>query len=335
MGSFDLEEKRLKKEIVKRKAKKVLLQLPEGLKPEATKLAKVIEEAGAMPIILAEPCYGACDIALEEAKALKADLIVHYGHSPLIIQDEVPTLYFPAKAKTRVISTVRKALPLLEDYSKIGLVTTIQHIHVLEKVRKALLDAGKAVVIGDASKTAHPGQVVGCDFSNAQAIAEEVEAFLFFGGGRFHAIGAALSTGKPVVIADPYLRQAYRLEDEVNRILRRRWASIDEARKAETFGVLIGLKVGQKRFKKALEIKKKLEEAGRKAFLIALREITPERLMQFPSVDAYVNTACPRLSLDDAPKFRKPLLTPRELQVMLGELSWEEVCRKGWFENEI
>ena len=335
MSSFNLEENRLKREIVKRGAKKVLLQLPEGLKPEATKLAAVIEEAGATPLILAEPCYGACDLALEEAKALKADLIVHYGHSPIIMQNEVPTIYFPAKAKTKVTPVVRKALPLLENWGKIGLVTTIQHVHVLEKVRKVLLDADKAVVVGDASKTANPGQVIGCDFSNAQAIAEEVEAFLFFGGGRFHAIGVALSTGKPVVVADPYLRQAYRLEEDINRILRQRWASIEEAKKAKSFGVLIGLKIGQKKFKKALEIKKKLEEAGKKAFLFALREVTPERLMQFPSVDAYVNTACPRLSLDDAPKFRKPLLTPRELQVMLGELSWEEVCRKGWFENEI
>ena len=335
MNSFNLEEGRLKKEIIKRKAKRVLLQLPEGLKPEAARLASIIEDAGAMPIILGEPCYGACDLALEEAKALKADLIVHYGHSPLIMQNEVPAIYFPAKARTGVMPAIRKALPLLKDWSKIGLIRTIQHVHVLEKVRKALLNAGKAVIIGDASKTAHPGQVLGCDFSNAKAIAEEVEAFLFFGGGRFHAIGVALSTGKPVVVADPYTREAYLLDEDVSRILRQRWASISEAKKAENFGVLVGLKIGQKKFKKALEIKKKLENSGKKAFLIALREITPERLMQFPSIDAYVNTACPRLSLDDAPKFKKPMLTPTELQVMLGELSWEEVCRKGWFENEL
>ena len=49
MSSFNLEENRLKREIVKRGAKKVLLQLPEGLNPEAPKLAAVIEEAGATP----------------------------------------------------------------------------------------------------------------------------------------------------------------------------------------------------------------------------------------------------------------------------------------------
>jgi 2-(3-amino-3-carboxypropyl)histidine synthase len=167
-----------------------------------------------------------------------------------------------------------------------------------------------------------------------KVIANEVEAFLFIGGGRFHAVGVGLSTSKPVVVADPYLKEAYSIDHEIKRVLMQRWASINKARNAKTFGVIIGLKVGQKKLKKALEVKKKLEETGKKALLLALREITPEKLMQFPSFEAYVNTACPRLSLDDAPRFPKPLLTPKELQVLLREISWEELCRKGWFENE-
>jgi diphthamide biosynthesis enzyme Dph1/Dph2-like protein len=39
------------------------------------------------------------------------------------------------------------------------------------------------------------------------------------------------------------------------------------------------------------------------------REITPESLMEFPSIDAYVNTACPRVSLDAPEKFLKPVIT--------------------------
>ena len=81
--SFDLEEKRLKEEIKKRKPKIVLLQLPEGLKPDAPRLAAVVEEAGALPIVSSDPCYGACDLAVSEAKLLGADLIVHYGHTPM------------------------------------------------------------------------------------------------------------------------------------------------------------------------------------------------------------------------------------------------------------
>jgi 2-(3-amino-3-carboxypropyl)histidine synthase len=55
--------------------------------------------------------------------------------------------------------------------------------------------------------------------------------------------------------------------------------------------------------------------------------------MEFPTIDAYVNTACPRLSLDDASRFRKPVLTPNEALVVAGELTWEELCRRGLLEN--
>jgi 2-(3-amino-3-carboxypropyl)histidine synthase len=175
--------------------------------------------------------------------------------------------------------------------------------------------------------------VIGCDFSNAQSISKDVEAFLFLGGGRFHAIGVELTTGKPTIIADPYEKRAYSLHDEVLRVLKKRWASISEAKEAETFGVLIGLKTGQERVGKALEMKEKLEKNGKKATLLAVREVTPSVLMQFPDIDAYVNTACPRISLDDTLSFRTPVLTFNETLVMLGEISWEELCRKGWFES--
>jgi 2-(3-amino-3-carboxypropyl)histidine synthase len=59
----------------------------------------------------------------------------------------------------------------------------------------------------------------------------------------------------------------------------------------------------------------------------------PEVLMEFPSIEAYVNTACPRISFDDASKFRKPVLTVNEALVVVGELSWEESCRRGLLEN--
>ena len=67
MKGFDFEEERIKQEIVKLGAKRVLLQLPEGLKPEGPRLATLVEKTGALPIISADPCYGACDLATDEA----------------------------------------------------------------------------------------------------------------------------------------------------------------------------------------------------------------------------------------------------------------------------
>ena len=139
--SFDLEEKRLKKEISKRKAKTVLVQLPEGLKAEGPCLATLIEEAGALAIVSADPCYGACDLALPDAESLGADLMIHYGHSSQIKQERVPTIYVEARAKISVKEAVKKAIPLLEPWSNIGLVTTVQHVHKLDEAKNLLLKA--------------------------------------------------------------------------------------------------------------------------------------------------------------------------------------------------
>ena len=333
MTKFEFEEDRVKREIERRKAKRVLIQLPEGLKREGQRLAAIAERAGAVPIVSADPCYGACDLATLDAKSLDVDLIVHYGHSEMMKQEGIRTLFVEARTGISIKGAVRKAVRLLEDYASVGLTTTVQHVHVLNEARALLLKEGKKVEIGDADKSKYAGQVIGCDFSNAKTIAEDVAAFLFLGGGRFHAIGVELVTGKPTIIADPYQKRAYSIRDEVLRLLKKRWASISEAKEAGTFGVLIGLKTGQKRVEKAFEMKKKLEKNGKKATLLTAREITPSVLMQFLDIDAYVNTACPRISLDDTMGFRKPILTFDEALVMLGETSWEELCGKGWFGN--
>jgi 2-(3-amino-3-carboxypropyl)histidine synthase len=333
MKQFDLEEERIKQEILKLGAKRVLIQLPEGLKPEALYLSKIVEKTGALSIVSADPCYGACDLAAADAEALGVDLIIHYGHSKMLKYERVPTIYVEARATLKVEDVVEKALPMLEKWRKIGLTTTVQHVQTLDVVREMLLRVGKIVSIGDAGRLNYAGQVIGCDYSNAKSIADGVEAFLFIGGGRFHALGVALSTSKPTIAADPYEKRVFSVNEDAEKIVKQRWASIQEAEKAKSFAVLVGLKPGQRKLEEAFTIKKKLEEKGKTVCLLAAKEISPETLMEFPSVDAFVNTACPRVSIDDSSRFKKPLLTVNEALVVTGELSWEELCRKGWFEN--
>jgi 2-(3-amino-3-carboxypropyl)histidine synthase len=333
MKGFDFEEERIKKEIANLGAKRVLLQLPEGLKPEGPRLAKIIEGTGAVPIISADPCYGACDLETSEAERFGIDMIIHFGHSKLMKHEPISTIYVEARATMPVADAIEKSVPLLSKYGKIGLATTVQHVQTLDEAREILVRAGKTVVVGDAGRVNYPGQVIGCDYSNVKSVANTVEAFLFIGGGRFHALGIALSTSKPTIIADPYENRVYSIDEEAQKILKQRWACIEEAKNAKTFGVLIGLKIGQRRLDAALKIKEIAEKNGKMAFFFAIREILPEVLMEFPTVDAYVNTACPRVSLDAPSKFLKPVLTINEFMVVSGESSWENLLQKGLFEN--
>lgn len=333
MLGFDFEEERIKQEIARLGAKRVLLQMPQGLKPQAARIAKAIEASGAVAIISADPCYGACDIAISEAEGLDADLIVHFGHARMVKQGKIPALYVEAHSNVSIDAAVLQAIPLLSNYSKIGLATSIQHLKTLKKAEQILTDAGKTVHIGNSGQMPYAGQVLGCNYSNAKTIADQVEAFLFIGGGMFHALGIALGTSKPTIIADPYDNRAYAITGEAQRLLKQRYASIQEAQVAKTFGILVGLKLGQKHLDSALQVKALAEKTGRSAFLLAGREITPEALLEFPGIDAYVNTACPRISLDAPGKFQKPILTVNEFMVVCGEISWMDMLKKGLFEN--
>jgi len=333
MRGYDFEEERVKEEVLRIGAKRVLLQLPEGLKPEGPRLAKIVEKTGAVAIVSADPCYGACDLATEVAEGLGVDLIVHYGHSRLLKHERVPTIYVEARVALSVNEVVQKALPVLKEWRRVGLVTTVQHVQTLDSAREVLVRAGRTVVMGDAGRLEYPGQVIGCDYSNAKSISKDVDGFLFVGGGRFHALGVALSTMKPTVVADPYSREVFSVNDDVEKIIRQRWRSLEAAEKVRTFGVLVGLKPGQRSLDQALELKMKLEAKGKVACLFAIKEIVPEAFSEFPAIDAYVNTACPRLSIEDAQRFDVPVLSKNEVLVMLGEMSWEELCRKGLFER--
>ncbi|MCW4028118.1 MAG: diphthamide biosynthesis enzyme Dph2 [Candidatus Bathyarchaeota archaeon] len=333
MDSFDFEIEKIKQEIARLHAKRVLLQMPQGLKPYATTIAHSLSDVGVLPIISVDPCYGACDLALSEAESLAVDLIVHFGHAKMVNQTRIPTLYVETHADIDIDAAVNSALSLLQGYRKIGLTTSVQHLQTLSHAKELLTSAGKTVLIGDAANLGYAGQVTGCNYSNAQAIADKVEAFLFVGGGIFHALGIALSTGKPTIIADPYDNRAYNIANDAQRIIKQRFASIQQAKTAKTIGILLGLKPGQKHLDAALNVKLLAEKHGLAAFLLAGRELTPEVLLEFPSVDAYVNTACPRISLDAPGKFQKPVLTVNEFRVVLGELSWENLLKGGLFEN--
>lgn len=74
---FNINIKQAIEEIKRQKAKTVLIQLPDGLKPQATKIVKEIEKnTDAVCLIWAGSCFGSCDIP--DIKGV--DLLLHFGH---------------------------------------------------------------------------------------------------------------------------------------------------------------------------------------------------------------------------------------------------------------
>ncbi|MDP2750042.1 MAG: diphthamide synthesis protein [Nanoarchaeota archaeon] len=78
---LNLELDRAASEIKKANAKKVCIQLPDGLKPRALEIeAELKKKTDAEIFIWAGSCFGACDVPTQVDK-LGIDLLIQWGHS--------------------------------------------------------------------------------------------------------------------------------------------------------------------------------------------------------------------------------------------------------------
>lgn len=321
---YDFEMERVIDTIRKRGYKAVGLQFPEGLMDYATSVADEISaKSGCLPLICAGPCYGACDLADHRMKEAGADALFHFGHSEIKMKTSIPVHYVECRSDADPIGLISRDLEGLPK--RIGLVGSVQHVHTLEKAKEYLERESFTVHIGrPKGRAKYPGQVLGCSFSSASSISGSVDAFMYIGSGNFHPLGVALSTGKKTMAVDLLLDEIRDVGGLAGKMRKQRYAKMAKAVNGKSFGVIIGEKRGQMRKALALDNKKKLESKGKEAYLIHLEEVTPENLMPFRKLDALVNTACPRIALEDAVRFRQPVLTPHELEIVLGYREWDD-----------
>ncbi|UTF53069.1 diphthamide biosynthesis enzyme Dph2 [Natronosalvus rutilus] len=309
---WDYELERIVEAVEEKDAKKIGLQFPEGLKRRGPKVADDLRELVPEDVTImlsGQPCYGACDLDTYLMK--RTDVFVHFGHSPMKDTDKV--IYVPLFSNVEVTPIIEEALETLEpaeETPEVGLVTTAQHMNRFEEMRDFLEDRGYDVKTrrGD-DRLTHEGQVLGCNYASADVPADQV---LYVGGGKFHPLGLAMEhPDKHVVIADPVNNVVTVADTE--KFMKQRYGAVHRAMDAEKWGVIFCTKIGQGRWEKAQEILEDNDDA----YLITMDEVTPDRLRNF-DMDAFVNTGCPRITTDDGPRFHKPMLTPGEYEIAVG-----------------
>jgi len=321
-GLFDFNLDRVTHWISKRGAKRVALQLPAGLWAYAKEIVDHLQATtDALVLIVGDPCYGACDYSTSFREF--ADALVQMGHAEipsLPAGDDV--LFCEVHSAHDPLPTVRQALPRLGE--RVGVITTVQHIHTLPQVVDLLESSGREAVVAEGdSRVKYPGQVLGCNVSSATSLEGMVDTLLYVGTGDFHPIAARLETGLRVIVADPERQEVRDVEEAAEMIMRQRHAAIALASEAKAFAVLVSTKPGQRRLPLAMEIREMLLSHGRSAYLAILDEISPERVRGI-GADALVSTACPRIAYDDYMRFDRPILTPMEVRIALGVDRWED-----------
>ncbi|KTG30762.1 diphthamide biosynthesis enzyme Dph2 [Haloferax profundi] len=306
---WDYELERIIDAIEERDAKRVGLQFPEGLKRRGPAVADDLRQLcddDVTFMLSGQPCYGACD--LDTYLMRRTDVFVHFGHSPMKESDKI--IYVPLFSNVDPFPIVEDALDEIEG-DEVGLVTTAQHMNRFDDMCDWLEERGYTVQTrkGD-DRLTYEGQVLGCNYASADIPADDV---LYVGGGKFHPLGLAMEhPDKNVVIADP-VNNVVTIAD-TRKFMKQRYASVHKAMDAEKWGVIFCTKIGQGR----MEIAEKILEDNPNAYLITMDEVTPDRLRNF-DMDAFVNTGCPRITTDDGPRFHKPMLTPQEYRIAVGD----------------
>jgi 2-(3-amino-3-carboxypropyl)histidine synthase len=291
-------------------AKRVALQFPEGLKRRSIMVAAALKDAGFEVIVSGDPCYGACDLALDSLAF--ADVLVHFGHAPV---DEQPQVIYEPWQTGFDVAVLENAFTYLKG-NHVGLVTTVQHVHLIPEMENFLQSKGIITSVAKGGRrTPNRGQVLGCNFNAAKATgAEEV---LFVGTGLFHPIGIALATRTRVIALDPLTGIAQEVSGDA--LMRRRFAVMEKARGAQSVGIIVSTKSGQQR----MELACRLASLSPAAVIVTMREVSPDELLNL-GFSCYVNTACPRLAYDDQVRFPVPVLSPQEFEILCGVRTWDE-----------
>ena len=318
-----IDENKIFEEIKNRKPTSVSLNGPDGILNQVQEMGlKIMKRFGIPAYILADTTWGSCDLNSNGAKVLNTEILFNIGHTnsiPIFEENVVMIDAFDDISFDRVIP---KCIDKLKGKT-VSLITDSQHLHQIQNVKKTLEDGGINVLIGKGKGQLNDGQVFGCEFYPAMEIKDDVDGNLFLGQSNFHAAGIALSTKKPTFVLDPYFNEIRDVTEFANKLEKKATLTIFKAADAQIFGIIVGLKEGQFAKLTALKIKKELENVGKNVQLLALTDITNDRLRNFTSIDAFIQVACPRISTDN--QFDKPVLSTPQAYALLKHLNNEEI----------
>lgn len=180
---------------------------------------------------------------------------------------------------------ITQVLKKVKAEGKAGLITTVQHIHVLKEAKKAVPNS----IIG--------GPVLGCDVSAAEKIKDQVDFFIYIGTGEFHPLGVALKTGKEVIIANPLTNSVSKIsKDDVEAYKKKVKGKYLKFLNAKKMGILVSTKPGQYNLEKALALQISLEKPS---YIFLANNFKENELENYLDIDIFINTACPRIDFDN------------------------------------
>ncbi len=202
-------------------------------------------------------------------------------------------LFAPVKVKLNLddkkIIEISKKLP-----KNIAIAYSVQYRDIALQIKKILSLKAK-------KKITKFTQVLGCSIPAFKTSLEKsTQGIFLITDGEFHAVSLAMETGIPVYTpAMPSFSKINKVsEKEIEDLRKKKKASYMKFLNADKVGILVSIKPGQQHLKKALSFKKRLKD--KKAYIFLADNIDTKELENFPDIDVWVNTACPRIDFNIA-----------------------------------
>ncbi len=226
--------------------------------------------------------------------------------SKLKFSNPMKTFFIEAKYKGQfeLPDEVIELLP-----KRIALFTTVQFLDSVAGIKRQLEKKGRKVLLLKTEHTKYPGQLLGC---NIKKFSEDFDAFVYIGDGMFHPKALVLKNHKPAFAYNPFSKKHFKLEPkDVEDMNKKVKGALLKFMSSKEIGVLISTKPGQQQLKKAYALEKKY--ADKNFYFLLFDTIDFAELENFPFIECFVNTACPRIAYDEAEKIRKAVVNVDDL----------------------
>ncbi len=147
-------------------------------------------------------------------------------------------------------------------------------------------------------------------------------AFVWVGGGESPALAQALAVlhGRCAGVAQVHPTTSRIVPEatgstDVARVVKRRRYLIERAREAKVVGIVAGT-LGVAGYLTAIErLRRVIAASGRKSYTVVAGKPNPQKLANFPEIEAFVLVACEQAALIDGRDYLQPVITPWEAEV--------------------
>jgi len=311
---YDFELKRVANIVKALRAKRIIIQLPEGLQRCVEMIVSELQryvESDIDIVVTLNPSFGACLIDEYTADSIGANLIVHFGHLEYpYYKPRKKTVFIPVEYRGVDRDKILNMLMNLciNQTGRVCLITTAQHIRLVNNIVPTLARR---------CNVEFKGIVLGCKPVDVR----DCKRTVVIAGGRFHCVTQALyAISSDVLCLDPYTYNLWNPRKEAERILRVRYWKIHSARNAKKWLLIDGV-YGQSRPEILRRIVELLRNKGYSYIVAKVLRLDESVLRNIgvENFDVIVILSCPRIAIDDLAHIEVPILTPGEALMLLEE----------------